>query len=250
MPCPEKKRGQDKGVIGDNTEAVNINVDRTGWCNGNYETTLAITTDKDAQSATVDVLMTVNGASCSNNIPPSASFTVTPPDGDLETTFVMDASGSDDAEDLKSALQVRWRWDTGQDFTEWMTAKRVSQQYGTPGTKTVTLEVRDTQGAVGAATQTVTVTESTNEAPTASFTLSSEGGNSQTLFMVDASGSTDPEDPTSVLEVRWRWTDGEPFTPWTTVKTASRQYSTPGAKTITLEVRDSVTVPWARPRRR
>ena len=68
----------------------------------------------------------------------------------------------------------------GQDFTEWMTAKTVSHRYDTPGTKIVTLEVQDTQGLVGSTTQTVTVTESTNQAPIALFTLSPENGNTQT----------------------------------------------------------------------
>ena len=226
------------GVISDNAEAVNVNVDRTGLCNGSHETTLTITTDNNAGTETVDIHMTVTGANCTNNTPPSASFTVTPPNGDTQTTFVMDASNSMDNEDLTSALKVRWQWNTGDDFTEWMTAKTVSHRYNTPGTKTLSLEVQDTQGLAGSTTETVTVTESTNQAPTASFTLSPENGNTQTVFMGDASGSTD-EDPTSVLEVRWRWADGEPFTPWTTVKTASRQYNMPGTKTITLEVKDT-----------
>ena len=84
--------------------------------------------------------------------------------------------------------------------------------------------------------------DSTNnsDTKTASFTLSRTWGTTSTVFSFDASGSTDNHDSTSLLEVRWDWeNDGTFDTDWTTRKVATHQYSTTGAKTINLEVRNT-----------
>lgn len=79
-----------------------------------------------------------------------------------------------------------------------------------------------------------------NQAPTADFTVAPLYGTLSTSFAVDASGSTDVEDATAYLEVRWDWTnDGTYDTGWSTTKTASHTYTSPGTKTIKLEVRDN-----------
>jgi uncharacterized protein (TIGR02145 family) len=79
-----------------------------------------------------------------------------------------------------------------------------------------------------------------NTSPNASFTVTPASGTTVTVFAVDASGSTDNEDLTSVLEVRWDWeNDGTCDTDWTTIKTASHQYATPGTNVIKLEVKDT-----------
>ncbi|MEW6620109.1 MAG: PQQ-binding-like beta-propeller repeat protein [bacterium] len=80
----------------------------------------------------------------------------------------------------------------------------------------------------------------TNTPPIASFTVSPSSGPVGTTYTVDASSSTDKEDPTSALQVRWDWeNDGSWDTPYTTVKTASHQYPTAGTKIIRLEVKDT-----------
>ncbi len=82
-----------------------------------------------------------------------------------------------------------------------------------------------------------------NTAPFASFTLNTLSGDTTTIFMVDASGSSDAEDPVESIEVWWDWEDdGVWDTPWTTVKTAEHQYDAPGTYTIHLEVRDTQLV--------
>lgn len=78
-----------------------------------------------------------------------------------------------------------------------------------------------------------------NTPPTASFTVVPTAGTTQTVFQVDASASTDRETARAALEVRWDWDDdGVWDTQWSTIKTASHSYQTPGTKTIRLEVRD------------
>jgi hypothetical protein len=106
------------------------------------------------------------GAGCSSdkgsnppaNTEPTASFTVTPSDGLVETTFQVDASGSSDAQDTVSVLQVRWDWENdGIWDTDWSATKTASHQYSTAGAKTINLLVKDTGGQTDDTTRTVVV---------------------------------------------------------------------------------------------
>lgn len=83
-------------------------------------------------------------------------------------------------------------------------------------------------------------TSSVNTAPTASFTIDPTAGTTSTTFTFDASGSSDNEDATSALQVKWDWeNDGVWDTDYSTTKTATHQYSTAGTYTVKLEVKDS-----------
>ena len=79
-----------------------------------------------------------------------------------------------------------------------------------------------------------------NIAPTASFTITPSTGTIDTIFQFDASNSSDPEDPTSLLEVRWDF-DGDDIydTNWNTEKVGSFQYSSLGSYKVTMQVRDT-----------
>jgi|GEM_PF-1113490 len=79
-----------------------------------------------------------------------------------------------------------------------------------------------------------------NNPPTARFTVTPTFGTVETVFTFDASTSSDDEEPTSSLQVRWDWeSDGLWDTEFSTEKIAVRQYPTTGNKRITLEVKDS-----------
>ena len=81
---------------------------------------------------------------------------------------------------------------------------------------------------------------SANTAPTASFTVNPTTGTTATTLTFDASGSTDNEDATTALQVRWDWeNDGLWDTDYSTIKIATHQYSTIGTYIVTLEVKDS-----------
>jgi parallel beta-helix repeat protein len=172
------------------------------------------------------------------NTPPAASFNVTPTSGNATTIFLVDASPSWDLEDPLILLEVRWDWeDDGAWDTPWSSMKAAFHQYPSPGVHTIRLEVRDTGGLSGQSTRAVSVE---NTWPVASFDVSPPSGNKTTSFLVDGSPSYDLEDPTASLEVRWDWEDdGAWDTPWSTAKTATHQYASPGAYTIRLEVRDT-----------
>jgi CSLREA domain-containing protein len=79
-----------------------------------------------------------------------------------------------------------------------------------------------------------------NAAPVASFTINPVSGPPGTAFTFDASSSSDQDDPTSALQVRWDWeNDGTFDTNWSTTKIKSHTFNTAATYTIRLEVKDT-----------
>ncbi|MDH4123685.1 MAG: PKD domain-containing protein, partial [Thermoplasmata archaeon] len=77
------------------------------------------------------------------NNPPTASFTITPGNGDLSTIFIVNASESFDPEDGYN-LQYRWDWEADGTYdTVWSTNKTAQHQYPLEGNYTIRLEVKD-----------------------------------------------------------------------------------------------------------
>jgi parallel beta-helix repeat protein len=92
------------------------------------------------------------------NCPPIASFVITPLSGTTSTTFTVDASSSLDVEDKVSSLQVRWDWENdGVWDTTYTATKTATHTYSAVGTKTIKLEVKDTDGLTGRVTRTLIV---------------------------------------------------------------------------------------------
>ncbi|HUT02753.1 MAG TPA: PKD domain-containing protein [bacterium] len=172
-----------------------------------------------------------------DNTPPVAEFTISPEAGDSSTTFAFDASDSWDAEDEADSLMSRWDFDSdGSWDTELSFDKVAYHSFGSSGEKQVTLLVMDTDGATGSKTSALVVS---NARPTAAFVVAPETGTVGTVFSFDASGSSDYEDATEELEVRWDFeSDGTFDTDFTREKTAHHQYDRPRLYTATLQVRD------------
>lgn len=92
------------------------------------------------------------------NFAPTASFTVTPDSGNLQTVFVFDASGSADVEDGSADLFIRWDFNgDGSWDTDWITDKKYNIQYLDVSTYTTKLEVKDSHGLTAQSTQSITV---------------------------------------------------------------------------------------------
>ena len=72
----------------------------------------------------------------------------------------------------------------------------------------------------------------TNTAPIASFSIDPTSGTTEMILTFDASTSSDNEDDTSVLQVRWDWdNDGVWDTDYRTIKTIIHQYQETGTFT-------------------
>ncbi|GEM_PF-5377222 len=145
-----------------------IGLSQTGGLNTNN---VIVTIERDQlpinQQSSGDIFINANEAGegrvlvlaerLAPNEKPTATFTVSPEEGDLFTEFTFDASGVQDDRDSPNELEVRWRWQNNGSFTDWTLEKIASRQYPSTGQKTVTLEVKDLQGEIGSVTRSITV---------------------------------------------------------------------------------------------
>jgi hypothetical protein len=176
------------------------------------------------------------------NTRPKAAFTVTPEQADSTTVFHFDASGSSDATDDATQLQVRWDWESDGIYdTGWSTTKTIDHQFSlrrgqASAVFAVTVEVSDGHGTSDTTERSLTVL---NTPPVASFTVTPIFGDTSTLFAFDAAASTDAEDG-SPSHFRWDWTgDGIFDTPWQSSPTGEHKYASDGTYAVQLEVRDT-----------
>jgi CSLREA domain-containing protein len=111
---------------------------------------------------------------------------------------------------------------------------------GTPSGPNVTATATTSAGATSPFSAPFN-TGTCNAQPTAAFNVNPTTGITNTVFSFDASSSSDPEDPTSALEVRWDWDDNGTYdTIWSTTKIATHTFTTFGLFSIRLQVRDTV----------
>jgi peptide/nickel transport system substrate-binding protein len=80
-----------------------------------------------------------------------------------------------------------------------------------------------------------------NDPPDAMFDIQPPAGPVLTDFTFDASGSSDPNEDSVFLEVRWDWENDSVWdTGWSTEKTATHLYASEGTYSVAMEIRDSV----------
>lgn len=175
-----------------------------------------------------------------DRVPPTVSIT-SPNDGAVFDFSPVNVAGtaSDPGGGEIRAVEVRantgtWKMATG--TASWTTSVSLKQ-----GSNLIEARSWDYAGNPSVVDSiSVVYNPPVNNPPVASFTVSPSTGNVTMTFTVDASSSSDPEDPVSVLEVRWDWEDNGIWdTTWSTTKTATQKYTEEGTYTITLQVRDT-----------
>lgn len=125
----------------------------------------------------------------SGNIPPVASFTVSPQSPvDVGAPVTFDGSGSSDADGSVTA----WEWDIDGDGLADSSGETVSYTFSNPGSFTVALTVTDDGGATTTVSNAVQVTNGVSAPPVAAFTISPPGTTLPgTELTLDATSSTD-----------------------------------------------------------
>jgi len=97
-------------------------------------------------------------AGSETNTPPSADFSWSPENPQAGEPVLFDAGLSSDAEQPLSELSFRWDWESDGRFdTAFSSDATAEHRYGVPGTKEVTLEVKDSFGLAGRVTKVLYV---------------------------------------------------------------------------------------------
>jgi hypothetical protein len=172
------------------------------------------------------ITVTASGSAVTNNSPLPV-LVVAPTLGSTSTTFQFSAAGSLDYEDSAN-LQYRWDFDNDGTYDTSLSSNPIaSQSYGSAGSKSAKVEVRDSGGATTTRLVTLTVAAS-NTSPSAKFTIDKGAvfATSPAVFNFDASGVGDGEDAASTLQVRWDFDDdGVWDTGFSTTKTIAHDYA-------------------------
>jgi len=109
--------------------------------------------DSKGASDTAEILIEVRP----DNTPPTASFTIAPSSGTVDTVFTFDASGSTDNE-TPIYLQFRWDWENDGVFdTELSTNPAATHQYPDSGLYSIKLLVTDPGGLTDTVSQSLEV---------------------------------------------------------------------------------------------
>lgn len=118
---------------------------------GTYQVVLKALAAEGYKTETKTVVVTE-----STNTPPKAIFTIDPEDWYTTDVFDFNAMQSWDEEDEQDSLEMRWDWETDGVFdTQWELYEYSAihaHWYDEPGEYTVTLQVKDTEEAIGSAT--------------------------------------------------------------------------------------------------
>ncbi len=180
------------------------------------------TYDKALSAAQVSAHAALSTGTAPNEAP-TAAFSSTSDQLDVS----VNAAGSSDPDG--GITEYRWDFGDGTPVVAGASAT-ASHSYAAAGTYTVSLRVSDADGATDTVTKSVTVTS--NQAPKAAFTASTQN----LRLAVNASGSSDPDG--SITSYLWDFGDGTAPVERTTAST-THDYAAGGDYTVSLTVTDN-----------
>ncbi len=156
-----------------------------------------------------------------------------------DTPIIMDASASSDPENPGTPMQYRWDWNNDQVWdTEWLSDPKTEHVFNTEYIHFVRLQIRSQRGLLKETVLKILVRHR-NLAPRAAFSVSTLGGNVNTVFRFDCWSTRDAESSPSAMFYRWDFDgDGSWDTDYINSVITMHQYSSPGTYNTTLEVKD------------
>ena len=189
---------------------------------GNYNVTVNASDGdlSDTQSFTITVTETPNQS-------PTASFTADPSSGVAPLGVFFNASNSSDSDG--SIISYAW------DFKDRNTGNgsTINHAFSSAGSYNVELIVTDNEGATDSLTKTITVTQTPNQSPIASFTANPTSGIVPLEVSFNASSSSDTDG--SITSYQWDFKDGDTGTG----QTVNHTFSSTGSYSVKLTVTDN-----------
>lgn len=167
------------------------------------------------------------------------SFRCLPDSVTNDTPIIMDASASSDLDYPDKPLWYRWDWDNDQIWdTEWLSNPKIEHIFEDERILFVRLQVRSFRNLTNESAMKIRIYHR-NEAPSASFTVSTLSGNINTNFRFDCWPTRDLESSPSAMLYRWDFDgDGSWDTEFQNSVVTMHQYNTPGTYRSMVQVQD------------
>ncbi|MBT7307164.1 MAG: DUF1566 domain-containing protein, partial [Gammaproteobacteria bacterium] len=162
-------------------------------------------------------------------IDPQATFSYTPTTPNTTQSITLDATSSTGNDGTSSTiLSYQWSSSDGQTAS----GSTASLTFSSTGSYTITLTVTDNIERIVSTSQTITVAEPPNVAPTASFTATPSSGSIPLAVSLDASASSDSDG--SIVSYSWESSNDDVESSAYAIMT----FTQPGSYTITLTTAD------------
>jgi PKD repeat protein len=192
---------------------------------GDHHVALRVT-DADGGTATTTATVTID------NRPPTAGFTVVDAPLTGQATHFSATAGSDPDGDAIAA----YHWDFGDGTSVTTATAAATHTYATPGARTVTLTVTDSQGADSApATRLLTVVQ----APIARIVPDAEPATAGVPVTFDGATSTGTDATSAITRYQWDLDGVSGYEVDSSSPTAVRTYPSAGVLTVRLRVTDA-----------
>ena len=162
-----------------------------------------------------------------SNQSPIASFTATPTSGVAPLEVSFNASNSSDSD----GTIISYAWDFKDGNTG--NGETISHTFSFIGNYNVKLTITDNEGATDSTTKIITVTETPNQSPIASFTANPTSGVAPLEVSFNASSSSDSDG--SITSYAWDFKDGDTGNG----ETISHTFSSTGSYNVELTVTDN-----------
>ncbi|MFC1488077.1 PKD domain-containing protein [Thermoproteota archaeon] len=216
--------------FGDGTRATGITADHAYTKEGTYTVTLTVTDNEQITDTITNIIVVTTQPILIPNQNPVASITESSKTISSGENIHFDGSESTDPD----GTVVSYSWDFGDGNTA--TGIEVDHIFQNAGVHTVTLTIRDNDGATYQATTSITVTKTEdqfNNAPVALIVKSTQKTTIEQIISFDASDSYDSDG--TIVTYLWDFGDGT----ITTGVTSDHTYIQEGTYAVTLTVTDN-----------
>ena len=161
------------------------------------------------------------------NQSPTASFTANPTSGVAPLGVTFNALNSSDSD----GTIISYAWDFKDGSTG--SGQTINHTFSSAGSYSVKLTVTDNKGASGSTTKTITITETPNQSPTASFTANPTSGVAPLGVTFNALNSSDSDG--TIISYAWDFKDGSTGSG----QTINHTFSSAGSYSVKLTVTDN-----------
>jgi PKD repeat protein len=209
-------------TFGNGSTGSGVSPSNTYTSAGSFTVTLTVTDDRGATSQPVSTTVTVNVG-----LQPPVANAGGPYTGSVGLPVSIDGSGSTDPD----GSIVSYDWNFGDGTTG--TGASTTHTYATPGSFTITLNVKDSDNLTASGSTTANISDGSGTQPPVADAGGPYAGSTGAAIQFDGTQSVDPDGTITAYE--WSFGDGA----FGTAARPTHAYAAAGRYTVTLTVTDN-----------